>query len=67
LKRLGVRIRELRNARKLTQVELGVMCNNYAEQIGRIERGQLNVTVCTLNIIAKAFDIKLSELLDSVD
>lgn len=62
LKLLGNRIRELRKQRKITQVELAVLCNNYAEQIGRIERGELNVSVCTLRVIAKALNITLSEL-----
>jgi len=64
LRKLGVRIRQLRKERNLTQVELGVRCNNFAEQIGRIERGKLNVSICTLNMIAKAFDITLSELVN---
>ena len=62
--KLGKRIRTLRKERKLTQIQLGVLCNNYAEQIGRIERGELNVSVSTLNIIAKALKIKLPELVD---
>ncbi|MBS1683223.1 MAG: helix-turn-helix transcriptional regulator [Bacteroidetes bacterium] len=62
LKALGKRIRELRKKRNLTQVELGVKCNNYAEQIGRIERGELNVTISSLNIIARALQVSLSEL-----
>jgi transcriptional regulator with XRE-family HTH domain len=57
LKALGQRIRDIRKKRNLTQVELGVKCDNYAEQIGRIERGQLNVSISTLNVIAKALDV----------
>jgi transcriptional regulator with XRE-family HTH domain len=38
--------------------------DNYAEQIGRIEKGQLNVTICTLKKIAQSLEISLSELLD---
>ena len=48
----------------MTQVELAVACDNYAEQIGRIERGQLNVSICTLKVIAKALNVKLSVLVD---
>ena len=64
LKALGKRIREIRKKRNLTQVELGVKCNNYAEQIGRIERGQLNVTISTLNLLAKALQVSLSDLVN---
>lgn len=64
LKAIGKRIKEIRRKRNLTQVELGVKCNNYAEQIGRIERGQLNVTISTLNILAQALQVTLSELVN---
>jgi len=61
---LGKRIRELRLERKLTQDELGFVCNNHGEQIGRIERGELNVSICTLDVISKGLEINLKELLD---
>ena len=48
----------------MTQLQLGVSCNNYAEHIGRIERGKLNVTVCSLKSIAKALNVKLKEIVD---
>ena len=48
----------------MTKVELGVKCNNYAEQIGRIERGELNVTISTANMIGKSLGVTLSQLVD---
>lgn len=45
LKRLGNRIRTLRKEKGLSQLDLGVSMDNYAEQISRIERGQLNVSI----------------------
>ena len=54
LVKLGKRIKILRESQNLTQVDLGVMCQNHAEQIGRIERGQHNVTVCSLLKISTA-------------
>lgn len=48
LKLLGLRIKQLRTQKGLTQLDLGVLMDNYAEQVGRIERGQLNVSICTL-------------------
>lgn len=39
LKKLGQRIRFLRKEKGLSQLDLGVRMDNYAEQIGRIERG----------------------------
>jgi transcriptional regulator with XRE-family HTH domain len=62
LKLLGERIRELRNKKGLTQLDLGVAMDNYAEQVGRIERGQLNVSICTLKKISDGLHIPLYEL-----
>lgn len=62
LTNLGKRIRDIRISKNLTQLELAVLCNNYAEQIGRIERGKLNVTICTLKKIADALNVKIADL-----
>lgn len=64
LGKLGRHIRKLRLERGLTQADVGIDMDNYAEQIGRIERGQLNVTICTLKKIAASLEISLSELLN---
>lgn len=64
LTQLGKRLRELRLAKGLSQVDVGVAMDNYGEQIGRIERGELNVTICTLKKIAEALDTNLSDLLN---
>lgn len=64
LRQLGNRIRELRKNRGLTQIDLGTMIENHGEQIGRIERGELNVTICTLKKIADGLEINLKDLLD---
>ena len=63
LKALGNRIRFLRVQKKLSQLDIGVAMDNHAEQIGRIERGELNVTICTLKNISEALGISLHELL----
>jgi transcriptional regulator with XRE-family HTH domain len=63
LKKLGVRIRTLRLQKGLSQLDLGVSMDNYAEQVSRIERGQLNVTICTLKKIAESLEVSLSDLL----
>ena len=64
LKALGARIRQLRKERNLTQEDLGAICNNHGEQIGRIERGELNVTSSTLYMIAEGLKISMKELFD---
>ena len=62
LKALENRIRLLRVQKKLSQLYVGASMDNYAEQIGRIERGELNVTICTLKKIAEALSVTLNEL-----
>ena len=63
LKKLGLRIRTLRIDKGLTQLDLAIKINNYAEQIGRVERGELNVSICTLQNIAEGLGVELFELL----
>lgn len=62
LKALGNRVRELRLAKNMTQEELGFSIGNSGKQIGRIERGENNVTTCMIYQISKALDIPLHEL-----
>ncbi|HRD58086.1 MAG TPA: helix-turn-helix transcriptional regulator [Ferruginibacter sp.] len=64
LKQLGGRIRTIRKSKKMSQVDVGIAMDNFGEQIGRIERGELNVTICTLKKIADTLDTSLSHLLD---
>jgi transcriptional regulator with XRE-family HTH domain len=64
LKKLGNHIKKLRTAKGLTQFDLAIKLNNYAEQIGRIERGELNSSICTLKNIAERLDVSLAELLN---
>lgn len=64
LKKLGNHIKKLRTEKGLTQLDLAIKLNNYAEQIGRIERGELNSSICTLKKIAEGLDISLAELVN---
>jgi transcriptional regulator with XRE-family HTH domain len=45
LKKLGLWIRNIRKQQNLSQLDVGIGMDNYADQIGRIERGQLNVSI----------------------
>ncbi|RYD78381.1 MAG: XRE family transcriptional regulator [Sphingobacteriales bacterium] len=63
LKKLGQRIRRLRKEKNLSQLQLAVLMDNHAEQIGRIERGELNVTIGTLQKIAASLDTNILHLL----
>ena len=61
---LGAQIRQLRISKGMTQVDLAIAIENHAEQIGRIERGELNVSSCTLLLISQGLEISMKELFD---
>lgn len=59
---LGRRVRQLRLSKNLTQEDLGFIVGNSGKQIGRIERGENNVTTCMIYQISKALGIPMHEL-----
>ncbi|MEM6272807.1 MAG: helix-turn-helix domain-containing protein [Bacteroidota bacterium] len=64
LKALGRRARALRKAKGMTQE--GVVNASVLDlrQVGRIERGESNSTICVLKTYADALGISLKELFD---
>lgn len=64
IKQLGLRLRKLRIRIKLSQEELAFSADIPISQIGRIERGEINVTVSTLYAIAKALNTHPKNLLN---
>lgn len=66
-KRVGERIRALRKERGWSQEEFADYCELDRTYIGSVERGERNVTLKSLQIIAKTLKITLSELLQGVD
>ena len=64
LKKFGKHLKLLRKERNLTQKELSVKCNLHINYIGMVERGERNPSLKNLAVIADAFDISLSELVD---
>ena len=63
LARLGPHIRELRMGRHLSQEALADASGIDRSHMGKIERGERNVTILNLARIAKALDRKLSEVI----
>jgi len=60
---LGERIREQRLALKLTQAELGERCGLHRTFIGSVERGERNLSILNLRLIATFLRIHVAELL----
>lgn len=61
---LGKRIKTLREAKGMTQVILSNKCNFEKTALSRIEQGRTAPNIKTLLVIAKAFDISISELVN---
>ena len=58
IKFLGVRIRQLREEKNMSQQVLADICNVPKSTIGRLERGEVNPTVKTLLKISSALNIE---------
>ncbi len=61
---VGNMIRKYRRANKYTQEELGEILQIDQSYLGRIERGEINITLDTLFKIANSLRVKPSELLE---
>ncbi|MGO9323599.1 MAG: helix-turn-helix domain-containing protein [Terracidiphilus sp.] len=64
---LGARIRQLRKEREWSQEDLAAASDLHWTYIGQVERGERNLTLQSLKAIAKALNLKMSELLAGVD
>ena len=62
LRRLGTRVRELRKAKGLSQEAFADLCGLDRTYISGIERGNRNVSLRNIELIAKALGISISEL-----
>jgi len=60
---LAENVRRLREKRGLTQEALGEACDFHPTFISLIERKQRNVTISTLEIIARALGVDVYELI----
>ena len=61
-KQLGATVRELRRKRKLTQDVFAERSGLHRAHVGEIERGESNVTLQTLKIIADTLGVKVVDL-----
>ncbi len=66
-KALGKRIRLLRKERGWRQIDLAEEAGIHENYVSDIEQGRKEICLRTLQTIAKVFDLKLAELLKSID
>jgi transcriptional regulator with XRE-family HTH domain len=64
LKQFGHRLKAIRVKKGLSQETLAFEADIPISQIGRIERGEVNTTLSTLNLLAKALKVPMKELVD---
>jgi len=62
--RLGARLRQLRQARRLTQEQLAERAGLSFKFLGELERGRGNPTLTTLTSISDALGVRLVDLLE---
>ena len=60
-KKVGARIKELRNNLKISQEELADRANVHRTYIASLEVGKRNVSIVTLEKIVNALEITLSD------
>ena len=65
LRVLGQNIRQIRKNSRLTQEDVADKAHLNGSYYGRVERGEINVTIETLTAIAHALNVDVAELFDS--
>ena len=63
----GQLVRKYRNENNISQEKLALLCNLDRSYMGRIERGEVNITLERLYELAKALNVSPSSLLPTSD
>lgn len=63
---LGTRIRKFRSQKGWSQEEFADLCDINRSYMGRIERGELNLTLDSLQKVAKGLDTTVAVLLKGI-
>jgi transcriptional regulator with XRE-family HTH domain len=66
-KRLGVRIRALRLKRGWTQDVFADKSGFHRAQIGAFERGEMNITLASLHLLAQTLEVRIVDLFKGVE
>lgn len=61
---IGKNIRKIRKEKKISQEELSFRANLYLSYIGKLERGEVNVSIETLEKIASALETDIDKILE---
>lgn len=59
---MGAKLAYIRKSKKLSQMKLAELVDMNFNYIGQIERGEANVTIKTMKILADALDVEVGDL-----
>ena len=62
----GIRLRALREERKLSQEKLAEMADLHRNYVGNLERGNSNVSLLTIVKLARSLNVKPVKLVEVV-
>ena len=65
-KQVGANVRKWRLKRKLTQDVFAERSGLHRAHVGEIERGESNVTIQTLKLVADTLKIKIADLIEGI-
>ena len=63
-RKFGAKLAYVRKSKKLYQMKLAELVDMNFNYIGQIERGEANVTINTMTLLANALDIEMKDLFD---
>lgn len=63
-KRFGAKLAYIRKSRQLSQIKLAEIVDMNFNYIGQIERGEANVTIKTIKLLANALNVDVKEFFE---
>ena len=62
--RFGRKLAYVRKSKKISQMKLAEIVDMNFNYIGQIQRGEANITIHTMHVLADALDVEMKELFD---
>ena len=63
IKQIALKIKSLRQEKKLSVQDLAYLCDMERSSMSRIESGRINITIKTLCLISNALEVEPKDLL----
>jgi transcriptional regulator with XRE-family HTH domain len=64
VKEFGLRIKQIRTEKRMSQEQLSFLTGFHRTYIGMIERGERNISLANIAVFARVFEMTVAELLD---